>query len=42
MELQFGKNQFGENYYYIGLKKLTDEEIQELERQAKLLDEEEK
>jgi hypothetical protein len=34
--------QFGQNFDYFGLKKLTDEEIQELERQAELLDEEEK
>jgi len=33
--------QFGQNFDYIGLKKLTDEEIQELERQAELLDEKE-
>ena len=34
--------QSGQNYYYFVLKKLTDEEILELERQAELLDEEEK
>lgn len=34
--------QSGQNFDYIGLKKLTDEEILELERQAELLDEEEK
>lgn len=32
--------QFGEEYDYFGLKKLSDDEIKELERQAKLLDEE--
>ena len=31
--------QFGQNYDYFGLKKLSDEQIQELERQAELLDE---
>ena len=33
--------QSGQNYDYISLKKLTDEQILELERQAELLDKEE-
>lgn len=33
--------QSGQNYDYISLKKLTDEEILELEQQAELLDKEE-
>ena len=32
--------QSGENHDYFGLKELSDDEIKELERQAKLLDEE--